>query len=94
MRFAWTFEGYIDHELKNDPRYVKTIVRTFGRDDGETTERIMDFHECTDEDLKYFAPPSNDAEQLLTKIREDPKRALFCIDWDEYGDELEIWGMD
>ena len=23
MRFAWTFEGYSDKELKNDPRYVK-----------------------------------------------------------------------
>ena len=23
MRFAWTFEGFTDKELKNDPRYVK-----------------------------------------------------------------------
>ena len=23
LRFAWTFEGYSDRELKNDPRYVK-----------------------------------------------------------------------
>ena len=23
LRFAWTFEGYNDQELKMDPRYVK-----------------------------------------------------------------------
>ena len=35
MRFAWTFEGYDYKELKNDPRYVKQLVRMSGRNNGE-----------------------------------------------------------
>ena len=34
LRFAWAIEGYTDKELKNDPRYVKTIMRLSGRKDG------------------------------------------------------------
>ena len=47
MRFAWTFEGYSDKELKNDPRYVKQLVRMSGRAEGKSVETILDFHECT-----------------------------------------------
>ena len=25
---------------------------------------------------------------------DDPKRALYCLDWDEVGEELDIWGFD
>ena len=34
LRFAWAIEGYNDKELKNDPRYVKTLVRLSGRKNG------------------------------------------------------------
>ena len=57
MRFAWTFEGYSDKELKNDPRYVKQLIRMSGRKDGKSKETILPYHMCTEEDFKHFAPP-------------------------------------
>ena len=32
MRFAVGFEGYLDHQLKNDTRYVKVLARIVGID--------------------------------------------------------------
>ena len=93
MRFAWTFEGYSDKELKNDPRYVKQLVRMSGRTAGKSEEIILSFHVCTEEDLKYFAPPTADAGRVLNSIMADPKRALFCFDWDKLADTIEIWGV-
>ena len=61
MRFAWTIEGYSDKELKNDPRYVKFLMRMSGRHDGKSHETILDYHICSEEDLKEFAPPTLDA---------------------------------
>ena len=86
MRFAWTFEGYSDKELKNDPRYVKFLMRLSGRQNGESKETIIDHHMCTEEDFKEFPPPTLDAERVLNSILEDPKRGLFCVDWDKLGD--------
>ena len=93
LRFAWTIEGYSDRELKDDPRYVKFLMRIAGRTDGKIFEQILDFHKCTDDDFKGFAPPTPDAARTLKKIQDDPKRALFCIDWDKLGDEMDIYGV-
>ena len=92
LRFAFTIEGYADWELKDDPRYVKFLVRLAGRNNGQIFEQILDFHKCTDKDLEKFAPPTQDAERTLNKILSNPKRTLFCIDWDKIGEEMEIWG--
>ena len=35
MRFAWTWEGYGDKQLKNDTRFVKQLVRMSGRIGGK-----------------------------------------------------------
>ena len=61
MRFAWTFEGYGDKEVKNDPRYVKLLMRLSGRTDGKSHEIILDYHPCQDQDFMDFAPPTLDA---------------------------------
>ena len=58
IRFAWSIEGYSDKELKNDPRYVKTYLRLAGRTEGASRETILEFHKCTWDDLKDFAPPA------------------------------------
>ena len=50
FRIAFTFEGYLSREIKNDPRYVKYLVRIFGIHEGEEYEHILPYHLCTDED--------------------------------------------
>ena len=35
MRFALTIEGYNDKEFKNDPRFVKFVMRVAGRKNSE-----------------------------------------------------------
>lgn len=27
-------------------------------------------------------------------MRDDPNRALFCVDWEKQGDKINIWGVD
>ena len=34
FRMAFSIEGYLDSEVKDDPRYVKYIVRVYGKKDG------------------------------------------------------------
>ena len=93
VRFAFGVEGYLDKQLKDDPRYVKWIVRFVTKVDGVKEERFVDVHKCTAADLDEFAPPSNDSAALLEAYKTDPDRNLFCLDWDELGDDLAIWGV-
>mmetsp|Transcript_31913 Transcript_31913/g.39629 ORF Transcript_31913/g.39629 Transcript_31913/m.39629 type:complete len:121 (-) Transcript_31913:819-1181(-) len=57
VRFAFGIEGFLDKELKNDPRYVKTLFRLWGKREGQAYEKILPFHKCTAEDFDQFAPP-------------------------------------
>ena len=54
---AFAVEGYLDNEIKDDPRYVKWIARIFGatKDQG-TYEKIKEVHKCTEEDYSKFSP--------------------------------------
>ena len=58
FRFAFTVEGYLDSEVKDDPAYVKYIVRVVGRKGGEWYERHIPYHKCEESDWEEFAPPS------------------------------------
>ena len=93
MYFAWTIEGYDDKQVKNDPHYVKILMRMAGRKNGVIYDKILDYHECTQEDLKNFAPPTLDSERVLESILSDPNRALFCFDWDQLSEEMKVWGV-
>ena len=85
MPFAWAIEGYLDKELKNDPRYVKTILQVKGSNNGrEYSHQIDDYHECTEEELAEFVSPTESAQFLLKKMYDTPKRGLFCFDFDKY----------
>ena len=53
----------------------------------------MEFHLCTEEDFKDFAPPTPDAQRILNAILSDPNRGLYCVDWERYGDFLSVWGI-
>ena len=52
LYFAWSIEGYLDEELKDDPRYVKYIMRMRGRRNGIDFETLLDYHKCTPEELE------------------------------------------
>lgn len=50
FRVAFAFEGSSDKRLKNDPRYVRNIVRIHGQKNNEMFERIIPHHICSDAD--------------------------------------------
>lgn len=52
FRFAFTFVGKEDLKRKDDPRYVKILARLWTQKDGIKSEKILDYHLCTAEDLK------------------------------------------
>ena len=91
FRIAFSFEKLIDKVLVNDPSYVRWIFRYSEFKDNFWFERIVPYHECTDEDYALFYPIDSGSEQELRHIREDPARGFFCLDWDE-NDPFSIFG--
>ena len=94
MRLAFGVEGYLDKETKNDPSYIKYLVRTWGKKDGLAYESILDYHVCTAEELDMFGEPAGDSVLPLEKYKGSGKQFLFCLDWDniEIGD-IAVWGV-
>ena len=56
VRMAFMIEGFRSKDLKIDPRYVKWIFRQYGKKDGKEFERLLTYHNCTDEDYDSFYP--------------------------------------
>ena len=56
FRVAFAIEGYLDGQMKADPRYVKYIFRESFRKNGEWGERLLPHHECTEDDYEEFYP--------------------------------------
>ena len=56
FRVAFTVEGYLDSKRKDDPRFVKYLIRLYGKKEGKTYERLVPYHECTPEDFALFDP--------------------------------------
>ena len=56
FQLAFSVVGYHSRELKNDPRYVKYLVRIFGRKDGKEYEKIIPYHLCEEKDWAGFSP--------------------------------------
>ena len=79
--------------MKNDPRYVKNIVRLWGRKGGVAYEKILPYHVCTEEDYDLFAPPSAESVGMLESMKKDPDRGLYCFDWDKIGEEIDVWSV-
>ena len=51
VKLAFTIEDtYGVRKQKNDPRYVKWLVRISGYQDGKAYQRVYPYHRCTDED--------------------------------------------
>ena len=92
LSFAFGIEGFLDRELKDDPRYVKMMLRMVFHKEGKEYDKILPYRMCKASDWEKFAPPINDSYELLQKYTNEPDRNLFCIDWDTLGDEIELWG--
>ena len=69
FRMAFTMENYLTNETINDPRYVKWIVRMYGKNNGEFYEDLLSFHKCTDEDYSQFSPIDDLSAPGLEKAR-------------------------
>ena len=89
FKMAFSVEGFLTNENKNDPRYVKWFVRTVNRVDGKAGEKVLPFHKCTEDDYAEFYPVAAKSSIGLKAVKEDPNRGLYCIDWT---DDLYIGG--
>ena len=57
VKLAFTIEDSDGKpKQKNDPRYVKWLVKLAGFLNGRAFERIYSYHRCTDEDYDSFNP--------------------------------------
>ena len=95
LRFAFSVTGFLDNKVKDDPAYVKYLVRLFGKEDGEFYEKILDYHVCSAEELALFAEPSKETAAPLEAFIDNQDRHLFCLDWDGLEDgKLSVWGVE
>lgn len=92
LHFAFGVEGFLDKELKEDPHYVKMLVRLMRHVDGEEQDTILPYRKCRPEDWDSFAEPNDEAKFRFERYRNDPLHNLYCLDWDVLKDEIEIWG--
>ena len=76
-------------EARDDPRFVKWIVRIFGKDESTPYEHVLSSHKCTAEDYKQFYPIANRSKGKLKKILDNPKRGFMCADLPK---KMPIWG--
>ena len=94
FKLAFSVEDYLEDTIRDDPRYVKYIVRLFGREDGRDFESILPYHKCTEEDWNGFPPPDKTSADVVKMLRTDPKRGLYCIDIEKniniYGNERNM----
>ena len=67
-RIAFSFVNANSKKLKNDPRYVKILVRAVRRIDGDLSETILGFHRCTDKDWDKFYPVTPKSQALFDSI--------------------------
>ena len=94
VRMAFSVEGFLDGEIKDDPRYVKYLVRLWGKKDGVKYERILDYHKCTPGELDLFGEPSRESIAPLQTFKFSEKRHLYCLDWENLDeDEVGVWGV-
>ena len=83
-KFAFTVESYNPPIIrKDDPRYVKYLVREYGKRNGKSYQRVLSYHNCTEQELDEFYPIKNIQTNLLKAIKEDPERGMYCIDWND-----------
>jgi len=63
FRFAFTVEGRLDVEVKDDPTFVKYVVRVLTYTDGQESEKLLSYHKCNETDWNDFAPASKGSKR-------------------------------
>lgn len=91
FKIAFSVEGYLSREIKDNPKYVKYIVRQFGKENGYPYERILPYHKCTLEDWKALPMPDKGSFDALAEIKDNPKRGMYCLDLDQ---EVNLYGNE
>ena len=92
---AFIVEGFIDGLPRDDPAYIKYLVRMYGRKDGVSYEKILDYHKCSMEELDHFNQTTRETAKLLAKYKNGRDRYFFCIEWDSIEDDtLSVWGHE
>ena len=74
-------EDYFKSGSTLDPLWVKPFVRLYTVDNGKESAREIPTHRCTEEDYAQFYPVEEGSIDLLEKLKNDPKRGLYCIDF-------------
>ena len=72
--------------MKDDPRYVKILLRYHGVRDGTWYEKLIPHHVCTEADWALFEPVIDEYQGLYDKYQNEPKLYLNCIDWEQMDD--------
>ncbi len=54
FKMAFSFEGYIDDKIKDDPRYVRLFARMYYKDEGVKSQKVLSLHKCTEQDWNQF----------------------------------------
>lgn len=96
VHVAFAVEGFLDGEVKDDPAYVKYLVRLYGKKNGTAFEHILGYHACMPDELKLFGEPSKESEAPFKKLfQEGSKKYMFCLELDDLAEgELSIYGVE
>ena len=81
-RIAFSFVNSSNKKLKDDPRYVKILVRTVRRIESKLSETILGFHKCEEKDWENFYPITLKSQALFDKFERDEDKGFYCLDWE------------
>ena len=81
FRVALSYESYTTKEFKNDPRYIKWIMRVYGVKDGVYYEYAVPHHLCTEKDYEQFFPIAEKNRVSFERIKNN--NAFVCLDFDK-----------
>ena len=66
---AFALQKYGGEILRYDPRYVRWIIRTWEREDDESTFTFYPLHQCSDEEVSnFYRPESAVTEKEVEKL--------------------------
>ena len=93
FRVAFSVRGFGNRELKDDPRYVKYLVRMYGKKEGKDFERILPYHKCEKSDWDKFPPPGSAYSDSFSQIKNGEIDGMYCLDWeDDDAEDKLIYG--
>ena len=96
FRVAFNLRQIEPHTLRSldDPRYIRRVISlgTWNNDTQTFQEKILPFHDCTDEEYAQFYPATGRFKEDIDVMRKYPDFfGLICLDWDD-SDPLQLYG--